>query len=74
MTKKKKKHLDQLLTYLLDKVDLVFTAAYALLTQDIWLNLIKDTATVPDVAYLIIYSLALAVAWAIIGTIKSRRY
>lgn len=69
----KKKKADLFISFVLDKVDLVFTAAYALFTQDYWLHIINNKITAPEAAYLVAYSLALGVAWVAIGIIKSRR-
>lgn len=72
--KQQRRKRDQYLAdFLLDKADLVITASYALVTQDYWTHIINNKATMPEMANLTAFTLALCVAWAIIGHIKSGR-
>lgn len=70
MTRKKQNN-KMMSDFLFDKVDLIFTAAYGLLTQDYWAAILNDSLTAPQGAFLVTYSLALVAAWGIIGHLRS---
>lgn len=58
------------LNWLLDKINDVFVAGYALLTGDKWLAALNGTATTPNVAAIVVLSAFLGLAWFVIGLFK----
>lgn len=59
--------------FYLDKLDLVLTAAYALITQEWWADILKDQLTSSGLESLIMASVALVAIWVAIGELKKER-
>lgn len=66
MNKTTKKRLD----WALDKLNDAALGAYALGTGDKWLAVFNGVATIPMVAHMTAWTLALIVVWVVIGKFK----